>query len=154
MPGGLFPARRRWVTTYRGRKRRSWWDAGLSSALYWSSCVDVPGNLRSRKDLCLAQRLQPGRQSTTATKNWTCGSKSSLTRGRPRYGFTSEVESDDENGGPFHYQWDFGNGSTSSEANPVYTYKKLGEYTVTLVVTDDKGNNGSDEFDIWVEEEE
>ncbi len=71
-----------------------------------------------------------------------------------RVHFTSEVESDDEAyKGSYQYQWDFGDGGNSREANPVYTYKKLGEYTVTLVVKDDKGYNGSDEIDVWVEEE-
>ena len=71
-----------------------------------------------------------------------------------RVHFTSEVESDEDDGGPYHYKWDFGDGSTSTQANPVYTYKKLGEYTVTCVANDDKGNNGSDEIDVWVEEDE
>jgi PKD repeat protein len=71
-----------------------------------------------------------------------------------RVHFTSEVESDEDDGGPFTYEWDFGDGGKSKEANPIYTYKKLGEYTVTLVARDNKGNNGSDEIDVWVEEEE
>jgi len=71
-----------------------------------------------------------------------------------RVHFTSEVESDEEGGGPFHYRWDFGDGSASSAPNPVHTYNEVGEYTVTLVANDDDGNNGSDEIDVWVEEEE
>ena len=70
-----------------------------------------------------------------------------------RVHFTSEVEAEEENGGPYKYKWDFGDGSSSAEANPIYTYKKLGEYTVTCMVTDDKRNNGSDEIDVWVEED-
>jgi len=71
-----------------------------------------------------------------------------------RVHFTSEVESDEEEGGPYTYGWDFGDGSKSDAANPVHTYEKVGEYTVTLVARDAKGNNGSDEIDVWVEEEE
>ena len=71
-----------------------------------------------------------------------------------RVHFTSEVESDEEDGGPFTYKWDFGDGSASDASNPVHTYTKVGEYTVTLEAKDDKGNNGSDEIDVWVEEEE
>ncbi len=70
-----------------------------------------------------------------------------------RVNFTSEVDTDDEGGGPYKYKWEFGDGSGSADANPVHTYAKLGEYTVTCVVTDDKGNNGSDEIDVWVEED-
>jgi len=71
-----------------------------------------------------------------------------------RVNFTCEVESDEEGGGPFRYKWDFGDGSASEAPNPVHTYTKVGEYTVTLEVKDDKGNDGSDEIDVWVEEEE
>ncbi len=33
------------------------------------------------------------------------------------------------------YQWNFGDGSTSSQANPTHTYTTLGSFTVTLVAT-------------------
>ncbi|MFK7933991.1 MAG: PKD domain-containing protein [Saprospiraceae bacterium] len=39
------------------------------------------------------------------------------------------------------YLWDFGNGSTSSEASPLYTYDEEGEYMVTLTATNDCGTN-------------
>jgi PKD repeat protein len=31
------------------------------------------------------------------------------------------------------YEWDFGDGTTSREENPVHTYKKIGNYSVILV---------------------
>ncbi|HLK09809.1 MAG TPA: PKD domain-containing protein [Candidatus Binatia bacterium] len=66
--------------------------------------------------------------------------------------FTASVE--EESGGPFSFKWDFGDGQTSTEQNPVHTYDKVGEYTATLTVTDQKGNKGSDEIDIFVETDE
>jgi len=66
--------------------------------------------------------------------------------------FTASVE--EESGGPFTFSWDFGDGTKSSDQNPVHTYEKVGEYTATLTVTDQKGNKGSDEIDIFVETEE
>lgn len=39
--------------------------------------------------------------------------------------------------------WDFGDGNTSTEQNPVYVYSTSGEYTITLTVTDDKGLTGT-----------
>jgi PKD repeat protein len=63
--------------------------------------------------------------------------------------FTASVEEDD--GGPFTFAWDFGDGSKSTEQNPVHTYEKVGEYTATLSVTNAKGNKGTDEIDIFVE---
>ncbi|GAB4199514.1 MAG: hypothetical protein Fur0023_01920 [Bacteroidia bacterium] len=38
-----------------------------------------------------------------------------------------------------NYQWDFGNGATSGQNNPVYTYTSAGSYSVTLVATSNKG---------------
>lgn len=35
--------------------------------------------------------------------------------------------------------WDFGDGATSNEENPVHTYAARGDYTVTLTVTDNQG---------------
>ena len=37
------------------------------------------------------------------------------------------------------WEWDFGDGSSSSERNPSHTYAAPGNYTVLLVATDDDG---------------
>ena len=66
--------------------------------------------------------------------------------------FTASVE--EETGGPFTFHWDFGDGSNSSEQNPTHTYSKVGEYTATLEVKNQKGNKGTDEIDIFVETDE
>ena len=39
------------------------------------------------------------------------------------------------------YLWDFGDGKTSTEANPVHTYNNIGAYTVTLTVSGPDGND-------------
>ena len=66
--------------------------------------------------------------------------------------FTASVE--EETGGPFTFAWDFGDGQKGTEQNPVHTYAKVGEYTATLTVTNQKGNKGTDEIDIFVETDE
>ncbi|HXJ36113.1 MAG TPA: PKD domain-containing protein [Candidatus Eisenbacteria bacterium] len=63
--------------------------------------------------------------------------------------FTGSVE--EEEGGPWKFEWDFGDGQKSTEQNPSHTYEKVGEYTATLSVTDQKSNKGTDEIDIFVE---
>ena len=41
---------------------------------------------------------------------------------------------------PYSYEWDFGDGSTSTDEVPTHAYKTPGSYTVSLTVTDDRGN--------------
>jgi PKD repeat protein len=45
---------------------------------------------------------------------------------------------------PYSYQWDFGDGTTSTDNNPEHKYKSKGTYTVTLTVTDDRGNQDTE----------
>ncbi|MET1257006.1 PKD domain-containing protein [Aliikangiella maris] len=52
--------------------------------------------------------------------------------------------SNDPDGTITRYDWDFGNGDISTQANPTYRYSTAGNYTVTLKVTDDKGATHSD----------
>jgi PKD repeat protein len=48
------------------------------------------------------------------------------------------------------YAWDFGDGATSAEKNPVHVYEKGGAYTVKLVLTnaDGKTNESSKEIEL------
>jgi PKD repeat protein len=66
--------------------------------------------------------------------------------------FTASVEEDE--GGPWKFEWDFGDGQKSTDQNPSHTYEKVGEYTATLTVVDTKNNKGTDEIDIFVETDE
>ncbi len=40
---------------------------------------------------------------------------------------------------PYTYEWDFGDGKSSTEVNPFHVYDTAGTYTVSLKITDDKG---------------
>jgi hypothetical protein len=40
---------------------------------------------------------------------------------------------------PYTFEWDFGDGETSTDENPKHAYDTDGDYTVTLKVTDDRG---------------
>ncbi len=53
--------------------------------------------------------------------------------------FTS-VGSVDPNNHPITNRWSFGDGSTSSDANPTHAYVDNGSYAVTLTVTDESGH--------------
>lgn len=60
--------------------------------------------------------------------------------------FTTEVQG----GTAASYTWDFGDGATSTEANPMHTFTTEGTYTVKLVVTGSDGSTASAEKTITV----
>jgi len=47
--------------------------------------------------------------------------------------------STDTDGTVVSYHWDFGDGTTSTDKNPIHAYTELGTFTVSLTVTDDDG---------------
>ncbi len=51
--------------------------------------------------------------------------------------FSADVIGDNP---PFSFLWSFGNGKYSSSQYPVYTFYNVGNYTVSLTVTDKQGN--------------
>ena len=63
--------------------------------------------------------------------------------------FVGYVE--EEQGGPWRYHWDFGDGTGADERNVSHTYQDEGDYTAVLTATDQDGNTGSDEIDVFVE---
>jgi PKD repeat protein len=46
---------------------------------------------------------------------------------------------------PYSFEWDFGDGDKSTEEHPRHAYRSSGTYTVTLTVTDDRGNRDTEE---------
>jgi phospholipase C/PKD repeat protein len=55
----------------------------------------------------------------------------------------SSSGSADSDGAITGYSWDFGDGSTSTLANPTHVYNTAGSYTATLTVTDNGGAQGT-----------
>ncbi len=47
---------------------------------------------------------------------------------------------DESFGNPTSWEWEFGDGSTSTDQNPVHTYATPGEYVVSLFILADSGN--------------
>ena len=45
---------------------------------------------------------------------------------------------------PYSYEWDFGDGNTSTDKASTHAYKTAGSYTVSLKVTDDRGNTDTE----------
>ncbi len=70
--------------------------------------------------------------------------------GRPLTVAFSSAGSSDPEGGALSYRWTFGDGGSSTQANPSYTYNTAGTFTATLTVTDPTGLTGSANVQISV----
>ncbi|MEZ8582913.1 collagenase [Vibrio splendidus] len=55
----------------------------------------------------------------------------------------SSAGSEDQDGQIVSYRWDFGDGSSSIQANPTHQYDIAGRYSVSLTVTDNDGTSGN-----------
>ncbi|MBE7531516.1 MAG: PKD domain-containing protein [Ardenticatenaceae bacterium] len=69
-----------------------------------------------------------------------CLAEANTVIGATGAGFPLEIaffgDGADPDGGPISYHWNFGDGHTASEKEPLHTYTSWGEYSVTLTVTD------------------
>ncbi|MFD0318366.1 PQQ-dependent sugar dehydrogenase [Streptomyces flavalbus] len=55
----------------------------------------------------------------------------------------SSAGTSDQDGDALTYHWDFGDGATSTAANPTHRYRANGTYTATLTAEDPSGRTGS-----------
>lgn len=59
-----------------------------------------------------------------------------------KFGFDG-AKSNDPDGQIVAYAWDFGDGNSAEGVEAVHEYTQMGNYTITLTVTDDKGATGT-----------
>jgi glucose/arabinose dehydrogenase/PKD repeat protein len=72
-----------------------------------------------------------------ATASATCVNTTTTT---PTLTFTGDGSGDPDGDLLLSYRWNFGDGASSTEADPKHTYSGTGTYEVHLTVTDSKGN--------------
>lgn len=58
-----------------------------------------------------------------------------------------------ENGKIISYLWNFGDGTTSTEANPTHVYGEKGTYTVELAVKDSRGKESKEQTKVTVKQD-
>ncbi|MGV9641686.1 PQQ-dependent sugar dehydrogenase [Streptomyces sp. NPDC003514] len=77
--------------------------------------------------------------------------KASVTSGKAPLSVSfSSAGSSDPDGDTLSYAWTFGDGATSTAANPSHTYTAEGQYTATLKVTDSTGKSATASVQITV----
>lgn len=122
------------------------------SSISWTT---EDGNIKSGADSANPIVDQAGTYSVNviSTENG-CTSTISIevmeTINNPVAQFTSEKDdtavnfsSEGSQGGVITYLWEFGDGSTSTEANPIHTYAENADYEVCLTVTNECGSDKS-----------
>ncbi|MEV7866164.1 ThuA domain-containing protein [Streptomyces sp. NPDC088124] len=83
-------------------------------------------------------------ENSTGGKSPIAAAKASKTSGTSPLKVTfSSAGTEDPDGDELSYAWDFGDGATSTDANPVHTYRKNGTYTARLTVTDPTERTGT-----------
>ncbi|MGX1267306.1 glucose/arabinose dehydrogenase [Streptomyces phaeoluteigriseus] len=81
----------------------------------------------------------------------TAQAKAGVTSGKAPLAVSfSSAGSTDPDGGALSYAWTFGDGATSTAANPSHTYATDGQYTATLKVTDTTGKSATASVQITV----
>lgn len=96
--------------------------------------------------LTIRQVSDPAVTESGFEANWVCTALNSAPSpnftGDPVISCSGEINFTDLSvNGPTSWQWDFGDGNSSSQQNPSHTYQNEGTYTVALTVANSFGNS-------------
>jgi PKD repeat protein len=107
---------------------------------------------RKNNDYQVFLQVSDGIAKTSVTKNVTIDSTLCTEETISQFSFSNDktnnakvIFSDESTGDVSTYMWDFGDGTSSSDANPVHEYKSSGTYYVTLTVKDSEGSTYTSE---------
>ena len=90
-------------------------------------------------------------RNTSANQPPTAQASASVTTGPPPLAVSfSSAGSADPEGQPLAYSWDFGDGTSSTQANPSHTYAAAGRYTARLTTSDGTHSTASSPIAITV----
>jgi len=137
----------------KGGKQYQWeFESGDPQASTASS-ESVTYNTQGSFEVSLAVSSRKGNTSCTATVNVNASAANqppTANANGPYNGTTnvavsfSSAGSNDSDGTIASYAWTFGDGGSSTDANPSHSYAAPGNYSVSLTVTDNDGATGID----------
>lgn len=125
-------------------------DASFNNPSSWSWTFDGGSPASSTEQHPAVEYLSPGIFGVTLTVTNSAGSDTYTETAfitvevGPQAGFTASVNSTvasftNTSTNSLSYFWDFGDGASSTETDPVHDFGTDGEYTVTLIATNDCG---------------
>ncbi|MDP4181382.1 MAG: carbohydrate binding domain-containing protein [Bacillota bacterium] len=120
-------------------------ELGLSpgiSVFYVVDAVDIYGNVSRSKEITVIPTNEDIYPPTAVA-----GNDIQATTGIGVW-FDGTLSKDNDRIASF--RWDFGDGSSSVEAQPTHIYNTVGKYSVTLTVTDPAGNTNTDTLEVTV----
>ncbi|WP_432949217.1 PKD domain-containing protein [Kribbella sp. CA-253562] len=129
-----------WASSLDGDLRRAGWSQATGVPTGSSSTVST-GEWRARALFLFQGVAAPPNQVPVAQAGISCSNLDCT---------YSSAGSTDPDGTIQSYQWSFGDGATSTAANPTHQYAAAGTYTVTLTVTDNSGGTGQRTQDVTV----
>ena len=138
------------------RRRRHRKDA---SGVEVKHSFDVPGQYDVEVTVTDAEGLSDTATVTvqvTGSGNTRPTAEASSSRKSAKVGnpfhLSSDGSTDAESPDDLDYSWSFGDGGDevdSTDPNPTVTYAEAGRYTITLTVTDDQGEQDTDQIRVW-----
>lgn len=131
---------------------------GYYHTLVWTQCNDIGMEWVVHYDYCST------RHQVCDPNSLTCVTDPRPVASAISLSGTSVLESDivffsstgsyDEDGIIVSYNWNFGDGTSSTDPNPSHVYSRYGTYTVTLVVTDNDDNTGTASLTMTVSDDD
>ncbi len=100
--------------------------------------------------VCLVSGCLEQKTTTVYNQSPTAYIATNITRGKTPLNISFSGFGADADGTITNYHWEFGDGATSTEQNPIHTYIQPGTYTVTLTVIDNDNATGTDTISITV----
>ncbi len=121
----------------------------LASTLFRRSCVDatmVPAGITTEQ--ALAVRTMASTIVADETLPWNIGVNDPVANGAWTLTNGTTVQFANNTVGSATQLWDLGDGTTSTDVDPLHAYAGTGPYTISLLVTDDCGRTDSAAFTI------